>query len=71
MFTLCLPNFIHAMHSVFHMSILELHTPLDISRHVETPSLSVKVEEELKYELLDILDFKIDNGQRLKLLYLV
>ena len=51
--------------------MLELHTPSSIPNHTELPPTPVKVEDDLEYEIAEILNIKIDKGRRCKLLYYV
>ena len=51
-FTLCLSDSICAVHSVFHISMLELHISLNISRCVETPPSSVEIKKKTKVQAI-------------------
>ncbi len=70
-FTLKLPNALQSVHPVFHISMLEPHTPSSIPNCTEQPPVPVKVDSELEYEIAEILDTKINKHRRCKLLYLV
>ena len=60
-YTLWLPDTICGVHPVFHISMLEPATPNVIPNHVQSPPLPVEVQGELKYEISEVLDSKIDN----------
>ena len=59
--TLRLPEQFHVVHPVFHLSQLELETPNTIPNRVQPPPPPIELEGELKYEISEILDSKIDN----------
>ena len=70
--TLHLPDSIHSIHPVFHVSQIELLTPSTISNHIQPLPPLVNIEGELKYKIAKILDFKINHWHRYcQLLYLV
>ena len=60
----------HAIHPVFHVSQLEPEIPNQIPNRVQ-PAPPVEIDDELKYEIAEILDSKIDNRRKCKLLYFV
>ena len=70
-FTLRLPEELRSVHPVFHVSMLEPHTPSTIPNRTEPPPAPVEVEGDLEYEIAEILDTKIDKRRRCKLLYYV
>jgi len=70
-FTLRLPEELRSVHPVFHISMLELHTPSTILNRTEPPPTPVEVEGNLEYEIAEVLDTKIDKCQQCKLLYYV
>ena len=70
-FTLRLPDALRAVHPVFHVSMLEPATPNTIPNRTESPPPPVEVDGEIEYEILELLDAKIDKQRRCKLLYLV
>ena len=70
-FTLRLPDHLRAIHPVFHVSQLEPSVPNTIPNHIQPPPPPVEIDDELEYEIAEILDSKIDNHRRCKLLYLV
>ena len=70
-FTLRLPDSMRAIHPVFHVSQLEPATPNTIPNRTQPPPPPVEVDGELEYEIAQILDSKIDNRRRSKLLYKV
>ena len=59
-FTICLPNSMHAVHPVFHVSQLEPTTPNTIPNWSQPPPPPVKVDGEPKYEITKILNSKLD-----------
>ena len=70
--TLRLPDSLHAIHPVFHVSMLEPTFPNTIPDRVQPPPPLVMVNDEPEFEISEILDTKIDNRRRAcKLLYLV
>jgi len=70
-FTLRLPEELRSVHPVFHVSMLEPHTPSTTPNRTELPPAPVEVEGDLEYEIAEILDTKIDKRRRCKLLYYV
>src|SRR5882724_4165859 len=63
---------LHAVHPVFHVSMLEPAIPNLIPDRIQPPPPPITVDDELKFEISEILDSKIDNHCRTcKLLYLV
>ena len=50
-----------SVHPVFYVSMFEPATPNKISNCVQSPPLPVEVQGELKYEISEVLDSKIDN----------
>ena len=71
-FTLHLPDSMHAVHLVFHMSQLELAIPNTIPSWTQPPPPPVEVDGKLEFEISEILDSKIDHRcKTCKLLYLV
>jgi hypothetical protein len=56
------------VHPVFHVSMLEPHTPNTIPNRVEEPPPPVEIEGEREFEIANILDSKIDKRRRLCLL---
>ena len=69
--TLHLPASMHAVHPVFHVSMLEPSIPNTLPNHIQPPPPPVIVDEELEYEISEILDSKLDKRRACKLLYLV
>ena len=51
--------------------MLEPHTPSSIPNCTKPPPAPIEVNGELKYEIAEILDTKIDKHRHSKLLYLV
>jgi hypothetical protein len=70
-FTLVLPDHMHTVHPVFHVSMLKLHTPSSIPHQTSTPPPPVKVVGEPEYEIEHILDKKINQWWHDKLIYIV
>jgi len=71
-YTLHLPDSMHAVHPIFHVSQLEPSVQNIILNHVQPSPPLVEIDGEPKFEISKILDSKIDNHQQTcKLLYLV
>ena len=71
-YTLQFPESMHAVHWVFHVSMLKHTTPNFILNQVQAPLPPVKIDGEPEYEISKILDSKINWCQRpCNLLYLV
>jgi len=71
-FTLRLPDSMHAVHPVFHVSQLEPAIPNTIPDRIQPPPPLVEVDGEPEFEISEILDSKVDRRCRMcKLLYLV
>jgi len=70
-FTLRLPESMRKVHPVYHVSMLEPHTPSSIPNRTAEPPPPVEIEGEIEYEVAEILDTKLDRHRRCKLLYLV
>ena len=61
-----------AVHSVFHVSMLEPTTPNSILNRIQSPPPPVKIDGEPEYEISEILDSKVDKRRRhCNVLYLV
>ena len=70
--TLWLPDNLHAIHPVFHVSMLEPATPNTIPDRVQPPPPPVLIDGELEFEISEILNSKVEQWCRnCKLLYLV
>ena len=70
--TLWLPDNLHAVHPVFHVSMLEPATLSMIPDRVQPPPPPVFIDGKLEFEIAEILDSKVDQRRRnCKLLYLV
>jgi hypothetical protein len=61
----------HAVHPVFHVSMLELSTPNSVLNCIQPPPSLVIIDEEPEYEISEILNSKLDKRWACKLLYLV
>jgi len=71
-FRLHLPDSMHAIHPVFHVSQLKPAIPNTIPDRIQPPLPLVKVDGEPEFEISEILDSKVDRRCRsCKLLYLV
>ena len=70
-FTLRLPDHFRAIHPIFHVSQLEPSVPNTIPNRIQPPPPPVEIDNELEYEIAEILDSKIDNRRRCKLLYFI
>jgi len=71
-FMLCLPDSMHAVHPVFHVSQLKLAIPNIIPDRIQPPPPPVEVDGEPEFEIAEILDSKVDcQCKSCKLLYLV
>ena len=70
-FTLWLPEHLCAIHPVFHVSQLEPLVPNTIPNHTQPPPPPVEINGEIEYKIAEILDSKINDRRRCKLLYYV
>ena len=70
-FTLWLPEHLRAIQLVFHVSQLEPSVPNTIPNRTQPPPPPVEINGKIKYEIAEILDSKIDNQCRCKLLYYI
>jgi len=71
-FTLRLPDSMHAVHPVSHVSQLEPAIPNTIPDRIQPPPPPVEVDGEPKFKVSEILNSKVDCQRRMcKLLYLV
>jgi isopentenyl phosphate kinase len=59
--TLKLPDSMHSVHPVFHVSQLEPASVNPFPHRHQPPPLPVDIDGELEYEILEILDSKIDR----------
>src|ERR1700733_2825121 len=71
LFTLRLPEHLRTIHPVFHVSQLEPETRNQIPNREQPVPPPVVIDDELEYEVAEILDSNIDNRRRCKLLYFV
>jgi hypothetical protein len=69
--TLCLPTTMHAVHPVFHVSMLEPSPLNSVPNRIQPPPPLVIINEEPEYKTSKILDSKLDKRQACKLFYLV
>src|SRR3984885_12387754 len=70
-FTLRLPDQLRAVHPVFHVSQLEPATLNTIPNRVQSPPPPIEVDDDIEYEISEILDSKLDKRRKCQLLYLV
>ena len=70
-FTLCLPESMHSVHPVFHVSMLESAISNTFSKRIQLAPTPVIIDGEPEYEISQIVDSKIDCRQAYKLLYKV
>jgi len=70
-FTLHLPESMHSVHSVFHVSMHEPTMFNTFSERIQLAPASVIIDGEPEYEISWIVDFKINCQQACKLLYKV
>ena len=61
----------HAIHPIFHVSMLELSTLNDFPNRVSLPQPPITIDGEPKYEISEVLDSKIDKCHKCQLQYLV
>jgi hypothetical protein len=59
--TVRLPDSMHSVHPVFHVSQLEPATPNTIPNRIQPPPPPVEVNREPEYEISEILDSKLDR----------
>ncbi|KAF5350929.1 hypothetical protein D9758_010471 [Tetrapyrgos nigripes] len=72
LYTLKLPDYLHTIHPIFHVSQLEPAVPNTILNQQLDPLAPVEIEGELQYEITEILDSKFDwHCQKCPLLYMV
>ena len=70
-FTLHLPDSMHSIHPIFHVSMLEPSTPNEFLNRTETPPAPVIINRETEFEISETLDSKIDKRHKCRLQYLV
>jgi len=61
LFTLRLPEFMHFVHPVFHMSMLEPATSNTFSKRIQLAPALVIIDGEPEYRISWIVDSKIDH----------
>ena len=59
------------LYTIFHISQLEPATPNTILNRVQSLPLPIEVDEDIEYEILEILDSKLDKQRKCQLLYLI
>jgi hypothetical protein len=70
-FTLHLPDSMHGIHPIFHVVMLEPETPNTIPNQIQPPPPPVDIDGKQEYEIVQVLDSKVDQRRKCKLLYLV
>ena len=70
-FTLCLPNSMHGIHPIFHVSRLEPSGPNEFPNRTETLPPPVIIDGETEFKISEILDSKINKCHKCRLQYLV
>ena len=70
-FALWLSEHLCAIHPVFYVSQLEPLVPNTIPNCTQPPPPPVKIDGKIEYKITEILDSKINNWHRCKLLYYV
>ena len=70
-FTLWLPESMHSIHPVFHVSMLEPATSNTFSKRIQPAPAPVIIDGEPEYEISQIVDSKINHWWTCKLLYKV
>ena len=60
-FTLCLPNSMHGIYPIFHISMLEPSAPNEFLNWTETLPPPIIINGEMEFEISEILDSKIDK----------
>ena len=68
-FTLRLPDHLRAVHPIFHVVQLEPATPNTILNCVQSLPPPIEVDDEVEYEISEILDMKLDKHRKCRLLY--
>ena len=71
LFTLWLPDHFHAIHPIFYVSQLDSLVPNTILNRIQPPPPPIEIDNELKYEIAEMLNSKIDNWHRRKLPYFI
>jgi len=66
-----LPTYLRLIYLVFHISQLEPASPSSIEDHHNPPPPSIEVEGDIKYEIAQVLDSKLDCWRKSPLLYYV
>ena len=70
-FIVKLPDSLRGVHPVFHVSMMEPAPPNSIPNCIIPPPPPIEIDGEPEFKIAAILDTKIDNRRRCKLLYLV
>ena len=70
-FTLHLPDSMHSIHPIFHVSMLEPSAPNEFLNRTEIPPLPVIIDGETEFEISEIFDSKITKCHKCRLQYLV
>jgi len=59
-----LPKQLRSLHPVFHVSLLEPHTPNSIPNRIQSPPPPVKIDGDIEFEVAEIVDSKIDRRRK-------
>jgi hypothetical protein len=70
-FTVKLPDYLRTVHPVFHVAQLEPAYANTIPNRVEEPPPPVVIDDEIEYEVAEILDSKIDKRLRCRIRYFI
>jgi hypothetical protein len=70
-FTFRLLDSIHSIHPIFHVVMLEPETPNTIPNRIQPPPPLVDINSKQEYEIAQVLDSKVNQCRKCKLLYLV
>jgi hypothetical protein len=63
-YTIQLPDYLRAVHPVFHVSQLEPHPPDEFPGRKQDPPEPVVVDGETEYEIAEVVDSKLDRRFR-------
>jgi len=56
-----LPNYLHAIHPIFHISQIKPVLPSNIPNCINPLLPSIEIDGSLEFEIAQILDFKLDR----------
>src|SRR6202040_3280936 len=63
-YRLGLPHAMNQIHNVFHLQLLEPVQPDPFPHHMQPPPPPIEIDSELKYEIAEIVDSKINRRCR-------